>query len=268
MKRIIAFLFAVSPFFYVSGQSESPYKFNWKKDLIYSATSGLVFAGGYIVADRVRPYTAAQVNSLDPFNQPGFDRSTIQNWSPTTDLASDIMLYSSFTLPALMMINKRTRKDFLVVGFIYAEVALLTVGITDLAKGLAHRARPYAYNKELSFETSTAKDARLSFFSGHTSMTAALSFATAKIFSDYSDNRTHEALVWTSAVILPAVTGYLRIRAGKHFPSDVIAGYIIGAGIGYLVPFLHTRKPLVKGMSLMPYSNGSNEVGLYLGYRL
>jgi undecaprenyl-diphosphatase len=30
-----------------------------------------------------------------------------------------------------------------------------------------------------------------------------------------------------------------RVRSGKHFPTDVIAGTIAGAGIGAVVPHLH-----------------------------
>ena len=248
--------------------TESPYNFNWKRELVYSAGAGLVFAGGIIAHYQTRPFTAAQVNSLDPFDNPGLDRTALGKWSPSVAKASDALLYASFTLPAFMMIHPKARKDFLVVGFIYAEVALLTVGVTELAKNLVLRPRPYVYDSSLPMHLRTDTDARQSFFSGHTSVTAALCFTTAKIFSDYSDNTTHQALVWSAAVILPAVTGYLRFEAGKHFPSDVIAGYAVGATIGYLVPWLHRRKPLVKGMTWAPYSNGQQEVGLYINYRL
>lgn len=217
---------------------------------------------------QTKPLTAAQANSLNPYDNPGLDINAIGNWSPKAATASDILLYTSFSLPAFMMIHPQARKDFLTVGFIYAEVALLTVGVTELAKNGVLRPRPYVYNKDVPLSVRTTKDARQSFFSGHTSVTAALCFTTAKIFSDYSDNLTHKALVWTGAAILPAVTAYLRYEAGKHFPSDVIAGYLVGASIGYLVPWLHKRKPLVKGMSWAPYSNGRQELGLYLNYKL
>lgn len=250
------------------GQQESPYNFNWKKDLIYASGTGIVAAGGILARLQTRGLTPAQVNSLDPYTIPSFDRPAIDNWNPKAALASDILLYGSVTLPAFMMINKRARKDFLVVGFIYAETALLTLGVTELTKGLSKRARPYVYNPDVSMSRKTERDARLSFFSGHTSITTALCFTTAKIFSDYSDNPTHEALVWTAAALVPIATGHLRYQAGKHFPSDVIAGYFIGGAIGYLVPWLHRRKPLVKGMSWAPYSNGKQELGLYVNFTL
>jgi membrane-associated phospholipid phosphatase len=39
--------------------------------------------------------------------------------------------------------------------------------------------------------------------------------------------------------MLAGATSDLRVRAGKHFYSDVLAGAAIGAGVGVLVPALH-----------------------------
>ena len=251
----------------VFSQIESPYSFNWKKDLGYSAGAGLVLAGGLVATSQMRPLTAAQVGSLDPFELSGIDRTAISKWNPAAGTSSDAFLYASFAFPGLMMINKRARKDFLVVGFIYAEVGMITLGLTELSKAGFHRVRPYAYNPDVDIDFKTTKGARQSFFSGHTAMTAALCFTTAKVFSDYSDNPTHEALVWTGAAIFPIVTASLRYAAGRHFPSDVITGYFIGGAIGYLVPWLHRRKPLAKGLTISPIGL-QNGAGIYLSYRL
>lgn len=268
MRRPICFAF-IFLFVIKSGwsQTESPYNFNWKRDLVYASGAGLVAGGGILTRLQTRGLTPSRVNSLDSYEIPGFDRTAINNWNPDAALASDIILYSSVTLPAFMMIDKRARKDFLVVGFIYAETALLTLGLTELTKGLTKRPRPFAYNPEVGMDIKTDRDARLSFFSGHTSITTALCFTTAKIFSDYSDNRAHEALVWTAAAVVPLTTAFLRVEAGKHFPSDVIGGYLIGGAVGYLVPWLHRKKPWVKGMTLTPYGLDGG-AGLYFSYRL
>ena len=251
----------------VWSQNEGPYNFNWKRELVNASAAGLVAAGGIVARLQTTGLTPSQVNALDPYEIPGFDRPIIKKWNPDAALVSDIFLYGSFTLPAFMMINKRARKDFLVVGFIYAETALLTLGLTELTKGLSKRARPFAYNPDVEMHYKTERDARLSFFSGHTSITAALCFTTAKIFSDYSDNSTHEALVWTAAAVIPLTTAFLRVEAGKHFPSDVIGGYLIGGAVGYLIPWLHKKKPLAKGMSLSPVGLDGG-AGLYFSYRL
>ncbi|HVR21542.1 MAG TPA: phosphatase PAP2 family protein, partial [Polyangiaceae bacterium] len=45
-----------------------------------------------------------------------------------------------------------------------------------------------------------------------------------------------------------------RVRAGVHFPTDVIAGTIAGAGVGVLVPRLHQ-------------SGGIEERRVWVGFR-
>ena len=36
-----------------------------------------------------------------------------------------------------------------------------------------------------------------------------------------------------------ALVGVARVEGGGHFPSDVIIGYAVGAGVGIAVPALH-----------------------------
>ena len=60
---------------------------------------------------------------------------------------------------------------------------------------------------------------------------------------------------------------YERVRAGQHFPTDVIMGALVGAGIGVLVPHLHRRRqtqeqeretpPVLVGFAPLPGSGGS-----------
>jgi undecaprenyl-diphosphatase len=51
---------------------------------------------------------------------------------------------------------------------------------------------------------------------------------------------------WLTLGIGAAATtlvGIGRVKAGEHFPTDVIAGAMVGAGIGVLVPHLHREEP-------------------------
>ena len=73
--------------------------------------------------------------------------------------------------------------------------------------------------------------------------------------------------LWSGAVLIPATAAYLRVQSGKHFPTDVMAGYAVGAAIGWLVPHLHkTKTPL----SIAPYSfidvNGIDGNGVSFTY--
>jgi membrane-associated phospholipid phosphatase len=62
------------------------------------------------------------------------------------------------------------------------------------------------------------------------------------VFSDYLSNPNTEFMIWTSAIIYSSITGLLRIDSGNHFPTDMFAGYILGALIGYFIPVLHRNK--------------------------
>ena len=69
--------------------------------------------------------------------------------------------------------------------------------------------------------------------------TAAITFYMANVFTTYISNKITQILIWSAAALYPAVTAYLRVDSANHFPTDVIVGYLIGAGIGFLIPELH-----------------------------
>jgi len=85
------------------------------------------------------------------------------------------------------------------------------------------------------------RDARLSFYSGHASTTFAAAVGGAYLFSQSSDDPVARTAVWASSLMLAGATSNLRVRAGKHFYSDVLAGAAIGTGVGVLVPALHLQ---------------------------
>jgi membrane-associated phospholipid phosphatase len=49
-------------------------------------------------------------------------------------------------------------------------------------------------------------------------------------------------LLWGSSLTAAAMTGYARVKAGKHYPTDIIASAVVGFAIGYLIPTLHKKK--------------------------
>jgi membrane-associated phospholipid phosphatase len=112
-------------------------------------------------------------------------------------------------------------------------------GITNLTKASVKRYRPYVYNPNVPADYKYTRNARQSFFSGHTSHSAAFTFLTAYIIDSYTNNRNIERLSYGMAFLLPAVTGYLRIASGKHFPTDVLSGFVVGVATGLLVPWIH-----------------------------
>jgi membrane-associated phospholipid phosphatase len=43
-------------------------------------------------------------------------------------------------------------------------------------------------------------------------------------------------------LLLAATVGTLRVLSGKHFPTDVLTGAVVGSALGWLIPELHRNK--------------------------
>jgi membrane-associated phospholipid phosphatase len=148
------------------------------------------------------------------------------------------------------------------ITLLYGETILITQGLTQIIKSTALRPRPYVFDENLPATTVLESNDRAAFLSGHTSISAAAAFFTARVFADYFPDSKAKPYVWGGAAAVPALMGYLRVRAGRHYPSDVIAGYALGALVGYAVPALH-RKPRAKNWVRV----SAGTTGLYLSYR-
>jgi membrane-associated phospholipid phosphatase len=167
------------------------------------------------------------------------DRTATFNYSIGARKTSDKILIGSILLPTLTMLDPNQQNQWGEKGAMVLQTYILAIGTTYIVKSLVHRTRPFVYNENAPLSEKLKADARMSFFSGHTSFTAATSFYTATMLTANSQNQNISPYIWTGAAILPAVQGYLRWRAGKHFPTDIFIGYVVGAGIGYLIPKLH-----------------------------
>jgi len=171
-------------------------------------------------------------------------------------------------LPAALLFNKYTRKDFGPLMLMAFEVSSINFGLSSIAKNTVNRTRPLVYNPNVPMEHRTNGISKLSFYSGHTSHTASMSFFMAKVLNDYHPNMKPALKLgmWTAAALIPAATGYYRVKAGKHFPTDVMTGYAIGAFTGWLVPHLHKKKALHPKLSIYP-TRSSKSTGMALKYK-
>jgi undecaprenyl-diphosphatase len=111
-----------------------------------------------------------------------------------------------------------------VAGRRRAAIALAAVmaGSVVLENGLKyalHRARPEPY-----FGTSPET---FSFPSGHALFSACFYVALAWIFVTRIRNRWRCVAIWMASLVLIAAIGLSRIYLGVHYPSDVIAGYLV-----------------------------------------
>ena len=223
-------------------QAQSPYQFNFKNESKYVLGGLTTYAVGSLVSSPGNPLTLKNISELEVDDLLALDRNVIHNSNHQHALMSDHIFNGAFALPLLFLTQERTRKDFSKIGLLYLETVLLSGGVTNMTKSIFKRPRPYVYNEFADVERKISQNAQRSFISGHTSLTATNSFFMAKVFNDYFPDSKLKPYVWATAAIVPAVVGYLRVSSGNHFPTDVTAGYLIGAAIGFGVPHLHKIK--------------------------
>ncbi len=172
-------------------------------------------------------------------------------------LASDILgLYPSFAMPVAMGVigGVRGAEDGRALGqagtwFVLGTQAVsINASLTHVVKHAVRRPRPYTYDDgwraelqaELDAGAYVEADHQLSFYSGHSSAAGAWSFALAHAVAVTSEGSTAaRALPYLLATGVTATTGALRVRAHKHFPSDVLVGGLAGAAVGILVVEAH-----------------------------
>lgn len=214
-------------------------------NLLPSRELGLAGSGvsliltGELISKKTSILAIEDIEKLDPSKINFIDRGAIKNHSANAKIWSDRLLISSAMFPCISFIDPNNRNQIGEKSMIALETYLLAFGTTYLTKTLVKRPRPLLYNPNVPMSEKRKLDNRYSFFSGHTSLTAASSFLTASLMTSNGNNQDHAPIIWSSAAAIPLIQGYLRWKAGKHFPTDIAVGYIVGAGLGILIPKLH-----------------------------
>jgi undecaprenyl-diphosphatase len=180
------------------------------------------------------------------------DRGAIsQTIDPHAGMYSNIGLYAAvgFAVVDPVLSGFRDGTDAMIVdGFMYAESGSLAVTLTDITKIAVRRPRPVDYincgtaAQQAVPGNCTSTDLGLSFFSGHASTVAALGATATYLAFVRSPSSPRPWITLGVSTALTAFVSYERVRAGEHFPTDVIAGSMAGAAVGVLVPHLHRHK--------------------------
>ena len=221
------------------GKNNSPYNISRNLDMKIAGISGGLLLGAMLMD--YTPMDLSEIAGLKPSDVPDYDSRAIDNWNVGSIKMSDLLLFSSIAVPGLLMFDQEIRSDYRNFSLVWAQSIFLTLGFTNFTKVLVGRPRPYLYADNASDDYKLKKDNRKSFFSGHTSISAVSWFLMASMYEDYRAGSNILPYLWTSAFLVPAYTAYCRYDAGKHFLSDVVAGYLVGSTIGVLVTKWYTN---------------------------
>ncbi len=253
-KFIYTTILALSTCTGAMAQSGSPYTTSLKVDgPITVAGAGLTGLGLYLMQQKTA-FTPEEAKNISNDDVNSFDRFAAGNYSPSAKKTSDFILYGSLAAPALLLFDNKIAGNGGQLAALYLETMSITGALFTLSSAAFPRTRPLVYNKVPGLVEDRDKEranSQNSFYAGHTAAVSSITFFTAKVFQDYNPDSPARPYVWAGAAILPAAVGYLRLEAGKHFLSDNLVGYGVGAAVGILVPQLH-KKGNKSGISLFP----------------
>ena len=252
----------------VRNNKSQVFKLNPKVDVPLSAV-----CAGWSVYAMTKVYNkggadSAQILGLNKNNINAFDRGAVTPYNSSIDKASYIPFYAAIPLPLVFFLTgNEMRNDYLKLTFLYFETLSITGLFGYSAVYFVNRYRPYSYDSRTSMGERMGQNAKNSFYCGHDEIIATSTFFISEVYASYYPESKIKWLFFGTAGAATAGMAYMRLKAGEHFPSDVILGGLAGGLSGVLVPYFHRNKFFNNThLSLSPYSNG-NANGLSMTYK-
>ena len=236
--------------------AQSPYRLDTGREIALLAGGVAAWGSGTLLQNNAALLTAEEVTLLRREDVPAFDRAATYNYSTGISSGSDVLVGAIIVLPTAMLVDGDVREDLLVLGTMYAENVLLSAALPAISKGIAGRIRPYAYNENVPSDVKLSAETKRSFFSGHTTFAFSSAVFFNVAFGDYFPESPLRPWLWGGGMAAAGAVGAMRVLAGKHFLSDVLAGAAVGSAIGILVPALHRQSAGGWSVDILPLPEG------------
>ena len=236
--------------------AQSPYHCSWDKDSYILGSGAATAAVGLYFYTSVSSPTQVDINRLSRDNVNWFDRNATSHYSEPAAAASDVLFGIVTVAPLVLLTDQAMLNDWRTITLMYIETWSFIGGTSMLSKGLLERYRPFVYNPTVPVDKKLTRDAKMSFFSNHTTTAFASAVFLSTVYSDYNPNSEWKPYLWAGSLFLASVVGYLRYEAGEHFPTDIIASAVAGSAIGYTIPWMHRAyKETVSILPVVPYAD-------------
>jgi membrane-associated phospholipid phosphatase len=216
--------------------AESRYSAGWGDVAAVSAAGVATLVPKWLVLPRGTPACAP----CSPAGLPGIDRWVVGANSSVARHGSDVLLIGINGLAVGLVAVDRSPGEARGSLAVLANAVGWTTASTEWLKVLVHRKRPVLYTGAAA-AAAPYRNNQQSFPSGHTSV--AFAVATSYLVIAQREHLPHRARNATFLFGGATGIGALRMAGGRHFPTDVIGGAVLGSAIGWLVAAVHPRSP-------------------------
>lgn len=176
-----------------------------------------------------------------------FDHELRGQFSATAHAASNTLIFANIFTPLAIHVALGADDEMSRIAVTYVEALAISYFLNAATKHIVQRPRPYVYSDDpyiQNFAKGEGIDTHLSFYSGHAAMAFTAAVAGSYMYALRSNDLNARSLIWGVNLAMAAATANLRVRAGRHFYSDVVIGTLIGCGIGLVVPLAHVQDPV------------------------
>ncbi len=190
---------------------------------------------------------ALNPSALNRNDIPAIDRWAIGFYSPQLSSLSSVVAGVEFLMPAAVNLwdtyhGRQPWQGILVDAVILQEALMLSSSLSSYSKSIPMHATPLSYDSHVPESVKSVPQNASSFFSNHTTSAFTTAVFSAYTFQLRYPDKKLVPWMWSGSLALATGVGSMRVLAGKHFPSDVVAGAAVGALCGYVVPKLHSRR--------------------------
>jgi len=175
----------------------------------------------------------------DPATLSGFDRIAVRPVDGTIGMGSNLALLGVAGFAGWAVMREAPPEVRAGNAAVFLNAVSWTAASTQWLKVIIARERPVLYTTDAP-NVADQRGVQQSFPSGHTSVAfaAATSYAVMAHRQRLPHRTRNTILLYAGATLV----GGLRVSAGKHFPTDVIGGAALGAGVGWLVATVHPAR--------------------------
>lgn len=231
----VVFAAAFAPTGVATAQSRPAYELKLDVDLPVLAIAATIAIGWGFALETAAPSCGPECTRDRLWF---LDKPVAGIWSPTWARISDVTVATTFVGAALVLALSEPLGNAANDGLVVAEAAVSSIALAIMSNTGVRRPRPFAYGTEAPLEERLRGNAALSFFSGHTAGAFATTWATFHTLRRLG-RHTAAWITLISGLALSSFVGVGRVLAGQHFPTDVLAGALVGTSVGFLVPALH-----------------------------
>jgi hypothetical protein len=181
------------------------------------------------------------VPAVRPEFKLGPDHWFAYQYRPKAAKCSDLLVATQLALPLISGMARIKLPEYQKAMMVGAQSLLWTMNITQGIKLLKLRSRPFVYSVNAPESLKNKLDARYSFFSGHSSAAFCLATATTLALKPLGISGTPRTIIGAASFMTAGSIAVLRIASGKHYPTDVLTGMILGCGVALLNHYAHVR---------------------------